>query len=356
LVATCPRRACAGGLLNPASFTSLGQLADEAGTYTVNTSGAVPVMSLPDGSTIQGVLDPTGQVAVFTFDSIQLDNSTLIAQGSRPLALLSQGSITLNWSNINLSASAPNSFSAQSTPGSGGYDSNSGGPGIGAGAIGAGGGGGHFGAGGAGGQAIITNSIFWGSGTFPGGAGGATYGSPANLLQGGSAGGSSDYNLSDAGAGGGAVELGATGTVSLLTTNIAATGGNGGRSDGGGSGGTIALMGQTVNLLPSPNFLDVAGGNGGALDFAGGPYGFDIGPGGGGGGGIIDIMGNLVGDAVYELQGGSGDESGAPGVIFLSSVPEPSAIVMASIALVTGLACGVIRRRRRTVRSIRATR
>jgi len=362
LVASGPSRARAGGLLNPESFASLGQLADQAGTYTVNTSGAVPVMSLPDGSTIQGVLDPTGQVAVFTFNSIQLDNSSLIAQGSRPLALLSQGNITLFGESINLSASAPYIGVPQSTPGAGGYDTiagNTGGPGAGGGwslgaAIGAGGGAGHGGIGGTGGQGNVYGGLFVG-GPYPGGAGGVTYGSPANPLQGGSAGGGG-YSNSWGGAGGGAIELGAAGNLVLQYSSIAAAGGNAGFGSGGGSGGTIALMGQTVYLTESIG-LEVPGGNGGPADYAGGPDGFFIGGGGGGGGGTIDIVGNLVGSTYYNLQGGTGPGNpGAPGVIFMVSVPEPSTIVMASIALVTGLAHGVIRRRRRAVRSIRATR
>ena len=71
-----PGPAAAGGLLEPSSFASLGTLPDESGTYSINTGGSTPVMTLPDGTTINGVIDPSGQVAVFTFNSITLDGTT----------------------------------------------------------------------------------------------------------------------------------------------------------------------------------------------------------------------------------------------------------------------------------------
>jgi hypothetical protein len=344
-VAGHPTRALAGGLLDPASFASLGQLPDESGTYTVNSSGATPTMTLPDGSTINGVLDPSGQVAVFTFNAIQLDNSAIIAQGSRPLALLSQGNITLSGETINLSASAPFPGAAQTTPGAGGYAGNSspGGPGAGGFAgFGAGGGAGYGGVGGAGAPGYIYGGI-WSGGPYPGGTGGAPYGGPSAPLQGGSA-GTSGFSVPDGGgAGGGAIELGASGNLQFNRVDILAAGGSGAISSGGGSGGSISLLGQTINLQGTT--LAVPGGDGGGPDVVYGDGAFSTGSGGGGGGGIIDIVGDLVGQANYNVIGGSGD-SGAQGQVFLSSVPEPPAHVLGIIAALAGLVFSAIQRLR----------
>src|SRR5438270_13330912 len=52
-----PAQSTRAGFLDPSSFTSLGALPTETGSYLVNTQmGQTPTMQLPDGTTIQGVV------------------------------------------------------------------------------------------------------------------------------------------------------------------------------------------------------------------------------------------------------------------------------------------------------------
>jgi len=340
-------RAGAGGLLQPSSFASLGQLPDESGTYSINTNGSTPIMTLPDGTTINGILDPSGQIAVFTFNSVQLDGSTMIAQGSRPVALLSLGNIALSSVNINLNASAPNSWSPQTIPGAGG-DSLIG-PGNGGQNFATGGGAGHGGAGGAAGPGIFNPAgPDYNPGSFPGAPGGSAYGGLSAPFLGGSFGGSALYGSLHGGAGGGAIELGAVGSLSAYQSSITANGGNGDLAAGGGSGGSVSLLAQNVNLQLT--LLSAAGGNGGDEATAGGPGGFDLGPGGGGAGGIIQFQGSRVENFGYvNVNGGTGYQNGGAGVFANDPSPEPSSIVIGSIALLAVLGYSLIRRRRTTL-------
>jgi hypothetical protein len=105
------------------------------------------------------------------------------------------------------------------------------------------------------------------------------------------------------------------------------------------------LLAQNINLVSS--VLSVAGGNGGADNFAGGPGGFNVGRGGGGAGGIIDIQGVMADSLATNpylwanLDGGTGFENGqggfgtVDGVVFV--IPEPPGIVLATIASLCGL-------------------
>src|SRR5262245_31025561 len=70
-------------MLDPAAFASLGTLNAPAGSYAINTSTLQ--FTGPGGTPLAtGVLDPSGQIAVFTFDSILLDaGATVVAKGSR---------------------------------------------------------------------------------------------------------------------------------------------------------------------------------------------------------------------------------------------------------------------------------
>ena len=73
--------------LDPADFASLGTLAP-AGPITIDTD----VPEITGAATFTGVLD--GHVAVFAFDSVQLDvNVTVVGQNA--LAVLSHGSLGL---------------------------------------------------------------------------------------------------------------------------------------------------------------------------------------------------------------------------------------------------------------------
>jgi hypothetical protein len=94
LLPACPAQA---GPLNPSDFTSLGTLDLTSGSYSVNTDTLV--LTAPGGVNFNGVLSSaaTGSIAVFDFSSITLDSgASLTATGSHPLALLSQGSVTMN--------------------------------------------------------------------------------------------------------------------------------------------------------------------------------------------------------------------------------------------------------------------
>jgi hypothetical protein len=297
---------------------------------------------------IRGVFDPSSTAAVFTFDSVQLDNASILVSGGSPLALLSHGDMTLTGSSLEASASSgPWDFlGGQSVPGPGGYASN-GGPGAGAGGM-AGGGGGGFG--GAGGRGADRFSLVWPN-VMPGEPGGPAYGGRSSPFQGGSGGGAGDSTLGPGGGGGGgAIELGASRNLHLLSTSILANGGNGNLASGGGSGGSIALLGNTVFFDSAQ--LSARGGDGGSFTFWGGPGGGHIDGGGGGGGGIIDIEGRIGHfDLQYDVSGGGGYEtgdvfygSGNPGFL-MQSVPEPSGFALASIATLACLGYRLIRRR-----------
>jgi len=181
--------------------------------------------------------------------------------------------------------------------------------------------------------------------TIPGGVGGTTYGGPLSPFQGGSAGGFGYDGLSNGGRGGGAIEIGALGNLSLLNTTIHANGADGALAAGGGSGGSISLLGNTVDISAG-SYLWAVGGSGGAGISYGGIEGADIGGGGGGGGGIIDIQANsFISNGSYNLSGGSGVGGGSNGVLFLDpAVPEPSGIVLGSLAILTGLSYYLFRR------------
>jgi hypothetical protein len=334
IVAGLPTIATAG-MLMPSAYTSLGAQLSETGSYGVDTSAGI--MTLPDGQTINGVI--SDGVAVFTFGSVNIDSATFTVVGANPMALLSQGNMLLTKVQMDLSASG-------STPGPGG-DLSPVGQGIG-GFLSAAGGGGFGGAGGQGGSFVYTGSpgappAPWGY-SMPGQSGGASYGGITGPIQGGSAGGSYQ-GLSPGGAGGGAVELGAGQTLGLTGVSIAANGGNGvNLGTGGGSGGGISLTGDAVNVDAS-SFLSAAGGAGGAGLSWGGEGGGMVGPGGDGGGGRIDIMGyqvNFLGS--YDLSGGN------PGVIEMASIPEPSSLVLAAMALLAGTVHAGSRRVRRHFR------
>jgi hypothetical protein len=89
-----------GGPIDPLAFTSLGMLTTAGGgPYTINTSTPAPTLTLPNGSTFNGVVyadTPGHNLAVFDFSSINIVQGTSItATGSLPLVLLSQTDITI---------------------------------------------------------------------------------------------------------------------------------------------------------------------------------------------------------------------------------------------------------------------
>jgi hypothetical protein len=359
LIPTQPARA---GFLDPGAFSSLGAFSTQTGDYVINTQvGQVPTMQLPDGTIIQGVV-ANGQLAVFTFSSVNITSGMYFGVYGGPpnqfaptntlsygFALLSQGSLTIA-PGAQIAAYATNFSitvpSAQLAPGGaqGGYGGglqfpvqNGAGPGGGGSGSQAGaGGGGNGGAGGAGGL----------SGNHPG-AGGSSGGGV------GSGGGGADGGLNgggNGGSGGGFVDLGALGPVVIGGTvdvhGSNATNGNGG--GGGGSGGTILISGSSVSLTGS---LLANGGNGGNA-FSNGA-GVTYSAGGGGGGGVIsiDAGSGFLNSGTIDVDGGQGGISlssvptnpgfaGGAGVVnIFEVVPEPASVVLLGAgAVLVGLA------------------
>ena len=248
----------AGSTLNPLAYDSLGVFPAAPGAYQFNTSG-VPTLLGP-GVRIEGIV--VDHVAVFTFDDIWVpDGIILSCVGSRPLALLSQHNLTVDGL---ISAGT----CGETRLGSGAE----------------GGGGGGFG--GAGGPSWFIEE----------GLGGAAHGDILITLHGGSGGGVGT-NVEGrpylgGGLGGGALQLGAVGTIAIRGGGVLADGGHGAwfpppeicpaedsyGGGGGGSGGAILLHANSVVLETR---LGASGGNGG--------WGCGGGPGGGGGGGRIAV-------------------------------------------------------------------
>jgi hypothetical protein len=207
---------------------------------------------------------------------------TLTVVGSRPLVLAVRGNVSIAGT---VSASANGT-----TPGSGGNLSCTPAPASGQGGNGSGsyrrwpnepnagasgGGGGGFGsAGGSGGRSDTDGN---GCGNCAGGSGGATRGNATLVpLIGGCPGGRAGGCSTDGGGGGGALQLTASGSLTVSGT-LRANGGAGaagcGNADenggtGGGSGGSLLLEASSVNLTGAT--FAAAGGQGGQNgDFAG---------------------------------------------------------------------------------------
>jgi hypothetical protein len=268
-------------ILQPSSFASLGTLDPAAGNYTASTSGT-PTLTI-GATTYTGVVVSQGpnlpDLAVFDFDNILIpDGVTITSSGPRVLALLSRGGIT--FSGNSAIQAGPTSGSSLNPIGAGSNLPSGGGTG--------GSGGGFGGAGGAGTGPILTAP------------GGATYGDLELAAEGGSPGGNASNNPDNRGGfPGGALELSASGTVTLAPGTVLAAGGasallatHGG--GGGGSGGAVIL--HAANLAgSSASLLSATGGNG-TLGSANG----NTLQGGGGGGGrvLIDLDTYIAGSTV----------------------------------------------------------
>lgn len=201
------------------------------------------------------------EVAVFAGKNIVADAQVRIEViGQRPLVLLSPGNVDLRGpiqaihDSIYEAEGNAGGFSspiAAATKGNGPGGGGPGGTGSGA------GGGSYCGKGGLGG------------GTPAGavGASGVVYGTPEVVpLYGGSSGGSGITK--DAGAGGGAIQVVAGGTLTVSATGSIHVGGAGGNwgASGAGSGGSILLEGNEVNVA---GFLAANGGGGGGQGASG---------------------------------------------------------------------------------------
>ncbi len=283
-IATPPRTAADG--LDPLAFTSLGpSLTLLSGSLVINT-GDVPACAGPSlvvngGTAVCGAVDDQGgsadylggvwvpgslgipEIAVFTFDEIDLQSGTVTVTGTRALALLSRGDGSIN-TTIALDAT-PVTPGVAGSPGPGGFRG-----GLGAES-------GHGPGGGAGG----TSGLSWiGSGGFGASAtetgGGLAYGDLSQVLQGGSGGGGLSYPtdpltpLLGGGGGGGALEVGARGLLMLGPNGrLRAEGTTGAvvNTLGGyaapGSGGGIRAHGHPLLLQPGARILaDVSPGLG----------------------------------------------------------------------------------------------
>ena len=226
--------------LDPGAFTSLGASLTCTSTITVDTD--TQELTVDGATTYTGVV--SGGVAVFTFDDIDLPASctvSALAGRSLPLALLSKGDLSVAGT---IEASASGDLG-----GAGGHGVASG-PGAGSSVLDFGwfcGGGGH---GGNGGGTVATRGL--------------AYGDLLTELTGGSGGGVA--NMPGFGGGGGAVELGAAGQLSILSTAVVvANGGNanpantGNSCVGGGGGGGIVVHGTSGAV---EGVLRARGGNG----------------------------------------------------------------------------------------------
>lgn len=327
--------------LNPNDFTSLGASPfGTAGTYTINASknNAAPTLSGPGIATpIEGVFFASsgGEIAVFTFDSINIPANVTV-QGvrnanSRPMALLSQGSITIDGFVDVSGANAETSPGAAAGPGGAGGGGagggNSGGAGFvngnqggqydGSGNAGGGSGGSVSpGGGGGGGVNFSHPNGIAGSGGGGGGfggvggtwedpqrgvsiPGGVSYGDLATTLQGGSGGGGAAAilfaSVKGGGGGGGAIELGASNVITI-TGRVRANGGssNSPFAAGGGAGGGILMHGATVDFA-SAQEVSAQGGPGNQ----------------GGGGGRVRIVAATIYEGCANVSRGS--NGGGPG-------------------------------------------
>lgn len=314
--------------LNPANFTSLGPF-NPASNVQINTT-ALTVSGFADlGTTVTADIGyGTFEIAVFDFSSFNLPAGiTITATGSRPLALLSQGNMTISGI-IDVSATSDVGFNAQRIAGPGGGDGGpgnsssqayNGNPAAGAPANSAGqsvsGGGTGGGFGGQGGGAAIA---FGGTST----NGGLPYANLAVAIQGGSGGATAGLAgfgfIAGGGGGGGGIELGATGTFTN-TGQVLANGGAGKDGvlqslvggGGGGAGGGILIHATDVF---QNGILSANGGKGGNTAEGGG----------GGGGGAITIVHSASG--TFNNTGGTQSAQGGAGGISLGGAGQPGVI------------------------------
>lgn len=300
---------CGADPLDPNNYSSLGTLNVSSGTLTFDTD-TLTVSGAFSGS---GVLQSQGaglpDIAVFTFSNINVPiGVTLNLNGTRPIAILSQGDVTI------LPALTANAFGfAGRLGGASGGLPGSNGQGPGGGVAGTstvftgatiGGGGGGFG------------SFGGAAGGAPSFVGGSSYGNLATALQGGSGGAGSSFTGAAGTAGGGAIEIGANGAVNVPSV-IASGIGTAALllpGVGGGSGGAILLHGASVT-----GTLNAAGGAGGSW------FQTTTTPGGGGAGGrVLVITGaytlgsilsaNVQGGFAGQPGGGFSANPGGPGV------------------------------------------
>jgi hypothetical protein len=246
------------------------------------------------------------EVAVFAGRNIIADAQVRIeVVGQRPLVLLAPGDIDLRGpiqaihNPIYEAEANSGGFSSPTAARSKGLGPGGGGPGS---ATSGAGGGSYCGLGGLGGGAAA-GAV---------GASGAVYGSPELVpLYGGSSGGTG--STSDSGAGGGAIQVVAGGTLTISVTGSLHVGGAAGNwgASGAGSGGSILLEGTEVVVAG----ILAANGGGGGGEGAGGDQGSNASPDENyapGGDSIATGIGG-IGSAANEPNGGPGGTTGGGG-------------------------------------------
>jgi hypothetical protein len=257
-------------------FDATGELAI-TGTTQIDTgdAGSAPSidLTLPPGTAlVTSVQDGGGpELAILQVGALSVSGQ-LIVRGERPLVIIAWTSITVT--------GAVDASAQRGTPGGGGY-----GPALGPGRGDDGTTGSNFNDGGAGGGGFGTvGGAGQASGDAPAGGGGDLYGTPQlDRLEGGSGGGNMSppgHCSEPPGAGGGAVQLFARGTITI-DGSVRANGGGGsgaGTAGGGlcsgwsvsgpgaGSGGAIYLQASTV--AGSGSALAQGGGGGGGSNYA----------------------------------------------------------------------------------------
>jgi Ca2+-binding RTX toxin-like protein len=283
--------------LDPNAYAS-STLGDLVATtpVTVDTNTSSPTMTV-GSTTYVGFVAPGTNTAVFVFDSFDLQ-STLVATGDKPLAILSLDTITIN----GLIDLRPQ-FTGMTTgndnrfiPGAGGGEGGIGGPGQAALGAPSTGGGEFFFSYGGGGGAFGGNGGYGADGSPFGIPGGTAYGSALShetVLLGGSGaasgGTTSGGAFAQGGDGGGAIELGAIGDIVITAAGSILANGNNGNvnisngAGGGGAGGGIFVHGYDVEVD-------------GVLSANGGTGGLSVYSGGGGAGGRILIAEDVAGD------------------------------------------------------------
>lgn len=292
---------------DPNAFASLGTLNVSSGTLTIDTDN----LTMSGAASFNGVLLPQNDgfpAAVFTFSDINLGSGASVSiVGGRPLILLSQGNASIQ---PNLSVAnffAPGGYRGAFVGGFGVAESSGGnGPGGGPefGTIGTG-----AGHGGAGGGATL-------------GWGGPTYGDLLKTLVGGSSGGATTNGPTvQSSGGGGAIEIGATGSLSVafIDASAQAFGIPSGTAVGGSAGGGILLHGGSSVTL---NGSLVAQGSSGFGNFSAT----------GGGGGRIAVLGQnsyTLGNSLsgFFVAGGSGNFSGAQGMAGVITIGAATSII-----------------------------